>query len=189
MNEVTLLLRDLADGQSQAGEKLFHLIYDELRRIAVAQMARERTGHTLQPTALVHEAYIRFLGGASPARFENRRHFFSVAADAMRRILVESARRRKRLKRGSGRPPLALDEALLSVDGPQDDILAINEALDKFAAKNPRAAELVKLHFFAGLSIEDAAEAMGIAARTAYNKWDYAKAWLYRELKGTGAAQ
>jgi RNA polymerase sigma factor (TIGR02999 family) len=184
MNEVTRVLSAIEGGDPHAAEQLLPLVYEELRRLAAAQMAQEKPGQTLDATALVHEAYLRLVGPADQQHWENRGHFFAAAADAMRRILVEVARRKKRLRHG-GR--LRRDE--LPADGPavtdpMEDVLAVDEALEKFAAADPKAAELVKLHFFAGLTIEEAAGVLGVSVRKAYSLWAYARAWLFRCLGG-----
>ena len=184
MSEVTHILNAIEQGDPHAAAGLLPLVYDELRRLAAAQMAREKPGQTLDATALVHEAYLRLVGPAADQRWENRGHFFAAAAEAMRRILVEVARRKKRLRHGGG---LRRDE--LPADGPAvtnpvEDVLAVDEALGKLAAADPRAAELVKLHYFAGLTIEQAAAVLGVSVRKAYTVWAYARAWLFRCLGG-----
>jgi RNA polymerase sigma factor (TIGR02999 family) len=181
MNAVTRILSALEAGDQHAAADLLPLVYDELRQLAAVQMAREKPGQTLDATALVHEAYLRLVGDQ---HFDNRRHFFAAAAEAMRRILVEAARRKKRLRHGGG---LRQDE--LPADGPavtcpMEDVVAVNEALDKLSVADARAAELVKLHYFAGLTIEQAAGVLGVSVRKAYTVWAYARAWLYRCLEG-----
>lgn len=181
MSDVTQILSALKAGDRQAAAELLPLVYDELRKLAAARMAAERPDHTLNATALVHEAYLRLVGDQ---HFDGRGHFFAAAAEAMRRILVDSARRTRAEKRGGG-----IDRAELPADLPAPerdlDLLAVNEALDLFAREEPQTAELVKLHFFAGLPIEEAATALGISARTAYRNWSYARAWLFQRLNGT----
>jgi RNA polymerase sigma factor (TIGR02999 family) len=186
MNDVTFLLAAIDQGNAHAGEQLLPLVYNELRRLAAAQMARENPGQTLDATALVHEAYLRLVGPADEKRWENRGHFFAAAAEAMRRILVEAARRKKRLRHGGAvrREELPADGP--AVTSPMEDIVAVNEALDKLAVADPRAAKLVKLHYFAGLTIEQAADVLGISVRKAYAVWAYARAWLFRCLEGEG---
>src|SRR5262245_52230654 len=184
MSEVTRILNAIEHGEPHAAEQLLPVVYNELRRLAAAQMAREKPGQTLDATALVHEAYLRLVGPADGQRWENRGHFFGAAAEAMRRILVEAARRKQRLRHGGGRP-----RGELPADGPAitdavEDIVAVDEALAKLAAADPNAAELVKLHYFAGLTIEQAAEVLGVSARKAYTVWAYARAWLFRSLGG-----
>jgi RNA polymerase sigma factor (TIGR02999 family) len=170
-------------GESQAAEALLPLVYDELRRIAAYKMARESAGHTLQPTALVHEAWLRMIGDGNE-QFQGRAHFFGVAAEAMRRILVESARRKRSLKRGGGAQREELDESHLVVAAPSEEILAIDEALDRLAAKDAVSADLVKLRYFVGMTMEEAAAALGLPLRTAERLWTYARAWLRREING-----
>src|SRR5207344_65032 len=167
MNDVTLILERASQGDPQAAASLLPLVYDELRRLAAGKMANEATGHTLQPTALVHEAWMR-LGGADAPTFQNRAHFFGAAAEAMRRILIEHARRRLAAKRGAGVEVVDLDG--LEISSPlagDDQLLAVNEALEKLAVIDPRKAELVKLRYFVGLNFEEAAAALGIAVPTA----------------------
>ncbi len=172
--------------QPSQGQELAQALYDELRRLAAQLLAREKPGHTLQPTALVHEAYLRLAAGREQ-RWDSRGHFFAAAAEAMRRILVESARRKKRLRHGGGRERDRLDDALLAVQPPSDDVLALDEALEQLAREDAQAAGLVKLISFAGLTTEEAAEALGISVRTAYRDWAYARAWLYRRLTAGSA--
>jgi RNA polymerase sigma factor (TIGR02999 family) len=184
VSELTQILERVERGDSTAATKLLPLVYDELRRLAAQKMAGEAAGHTLQPTALVHEAWLR-LGGAEAPAFQNRAHFFGAAAEAMRRILIEHARRRQAAKRGSGIEPLDADELEISSPVADDDqLLAVNEALEKFAAVDARKAELVKLRYFVGLNFEEAAAALGIAVPTAKQWWAYARAWLTVEMRG-----
>ncbi len=183
MNEVTQLLSNLAQGEEQAAWQLLPLVYEELRKLAAQKLAQEAPGQTLQATALVHEAYLRLVGVDADPLWEGRGHFFAAAAEAMRRILVENARRKRRLKHGGGRQKLELDEADFRIDPPDDSILAVNEALDALQQVDPPVASLVKLHFFTGLTLEDAAQALGISERTAYRDWAYARAWLARFLE------
>ncbi len=184
MADLTRLLNAAAAGDPKAASELLPLVYDELRKLAAARMAAEKPGQTLQATALVHEAYVRLVGGDQPQNWDGRGHFFAAAAEAMRRILVESARRKRAEKRGGD-----LGRAELPVDLPAPerdfDLLAVNEALDLFAREEPQTAELVKLHFFAGLTLEEAAAVLGISPRTAYRNWGYARAWLYQRLGGS----
>jgi RNA polymerase sigma factor (TIGR02999 family) len=184
MNEVTRILNAIEQGEPHAAKQLLPLVYDELRRLAAAWMAHEKPGQTLDATALVHEAYIRLIGPADDRRWDDRGHFFAAAAEAMRRILVESARRKKRLRHGGG-----LQRAELPADGPDvvgsvEDVIAVNEALEKLAAADTQAAELVKLHYFAGLTIDQAARVLGVSVRKAYTVWAYARTWLFRCLEG-----
>ena len=179
--DLTRLVRD-AVGDPQSADQLLALVYDQLRRMAQQRMNEERAGHTLQATALVHEAYLRLLGSADVS-WQGRAHFFAAAAEAMRRILIERARHNARLKHGGGRQRVDLD----AVEGQaqvelSDDLLAVDDALTKLEAEEPEAAAVVKMRFFAGMTIEEAAEALGMSVRTANRHWAYAKAWLYRRL-------
>ena len=184
MSEFTHLLERVDRGDAKAAGELLPMVYDELRRLASQKMARESAGHTLQPTALVHEAWMR-LGGSDTPAFQNRAHFFGAAAEAMRRILIEHARRRLAAKRGAGVEVVDLDGLEISSPVADDDqLLALNEALEKLAAVDPRKAELVKLRYFVGLNFEEAAAALGIAVPTAKQWWAYARAWLTVEMRG-----
>ncbi len=177
--DVTRLLEAMQNGNGRAGEELLPLVYAELRQLARAKMAREPAGHTLQATALVHEAWLR-LGEQS---FENRAHFFGAAAEAMRRILVERARRKLAVKNGAGAEHVDADEVEIAAPaGKDDEVVAVHEALDALARHDERKAELVKLRYFAGLTIEEAAEVLGVSAPTAKRDWTYARAWLFREI-------
>jgi RNA polymerase sigma factor (TIGR02999 family) len=184
MADVTQILSAIEQGDPKAAESLLPLVYDELRKLAAAQLAQERPGQTLQATALVHEAYLRLVGPANRAGWEGRRHFFAAAAEAMRRILVENARRKKRLKRGGDRPRLDLELSEAAALEPREDVLAVDEALTRLAATDRRAADLVQLRYLAGLTLREAAQALGISPRTANRLWAYARAWLHRELQG-----
>lgn len=180
MSDVTRLLAAIQQGDTRAGEELLPLVYEELRQLARAKMARERLGHTLQATALVHEAWLRL--GDQP--FENRAHFFGAAAEAMRQILVDSLRRRLRAKRGGGAEHANVDEIeVASPDGRTDELLQVHEVLDRFAAEAPQKAELVKLRYFAGLTLTEAAGVLGVSERTAKRHWAYARAWLFDALQ------
>lgn len=179
MNEVTRILNAIGQGDDLAATQLLPLVYDELRRLAAAQMAREKPGQTLDATALVHEAYLRLAG---EKQFENRRHFFAAAVEAMRRILVENARRKQRHKRGGGRERVELDEVALTAPESDVRLLALNEALDCFAKVEPAKAQLVKLRWFGGLSLDAAAELLDISPSTADRWWAYARAWLRAEI-------
>lgn len=184
MSDITQLLDRAQRGDATAVEDLLPLVYEELRRLAAQKMAHEAAGHTLQPTALVHEAWMR-LGGSDAPAFHNRAHFFGAAAEAMRRILIERARRRIAAKRGAGAERVDLDEIEIPSPIADDDrLLAVNEALEKFAVLDPRKAELVKLRYFVGMSFDEAATALGIAVPTAKQWWAYARAWLTVELRG-----
>ena len=182
MNDVTRILSAIGQGDRHATGQLLPLIYEELRRLAARRLAQEPPGQTLQATALVHEAYLRLVGGAPAAVWENRGHFFAAAAEAMRRILVENARRKRRSKHGGRCARVAIDEANLICEVPSEDLLALDEALDRLAAEDARKARLVQLRFFAGLDLEAAAEVLGISAATAKRDWRYAKAFLRREM-------
>ena len=179
---VTQLLHQASAGNRRAAEELLPLVYDELRAMAARKMRHERENHTLQATALVHEAYLRLLGGACGGRWDGRWHFFAAAAQAMRRILVESARQRGRLKRGGGGERLDLDDLNLTVQQPPDELVALDEALVEFAQKHPSEAQLVELRYFAGLTRDQAAEALGISPATAGRDWAFARAWLYKRI-------
>ena len=182
MSEVTQILRAIRDGQPQGAEQLLALVYTELKRIAAQKMAGEAPGHTLQPTALVHEAWIRLVGEGD-AHFENRAHFFSAAAEAMRRILVDSARRKNAAKRGSGAVRVELEEYHWVQEVPTEELLVVDEALDLLAKTDPTAAELVKLRYFMGMNREEAAATMGLSLRSADRTWAYARAWLRRQIR------
>ena len=182
MNEVTRILDAIGQGDAKAAEELLPLVYDELRRLAAHKMAGEAPGHTLQPTALVHEAWLRLAGPGQP-RWENRSHFFGAAAEAMRRILVDHARRKHSLKRGAGAVREELHDSVLVLAAPPDELLAVDEALDDLAAKDPPAAELVKLRYFVGMTMEEAALAMGLSKRTAEGLWTYARVWLRDKIR------
>jgi len=185
MNDVTRMLAAIDQGQPQAAAELLPLVYDELRRLAAAQMAREKPGQSLDATALVHEAYLRLVGGANPAAgWNDRRHFFRVAAEAMRRILIDRARRRRRIKHCGDRERVPLVD-IAAADNSADDLLALDVVLDRFAAIDPAKTELVKLRYFAGLSEEEAAAALGISRATASRHWAYARAWLIEALEST----
>jgi RNA polymerase sigma factor (TIGR02999 family) len=184
MTEVTQILSQIEQGDPSAAEQLLPLVYDELRKLAAAKLAHERPGQTLQATALVHDAYIRLVDVEQAQHWDSRQHFFAAAAEAMRRILVETARRKKRIKHGGDLERIELDGEQLAVELPVDDLLAIDEALEQLEASDEQSARLVKLRYFAGLSVEDAAELLGISPRTAYRDWSYARAWMYRRLGG-----
>jgi RNA polymerase sigma factor (TIGR02999 family) len=184
MNEVTRILSAVEQGDPHAAEQLLPLVYDELRKLAAQKLAQEQPGQTLQATALVHEAYVRLVAAEKEQQWNSRGHFFAAAAEAMRRILVENARRKSRLKHGAGRQSVPLDAVDCAVDLPVDNLLLLDEALTRLAQADAQAAQLVKLHCFAGLSVEQAAEVLGVSARTAYRDWSFAQAWLYREIRG-----
>jgi len=183
MTQVTRLLEAAAQGDGVAAQEILPLVYEELRRLAAHRMANEAAGHTLQPTALVHEAWLRLTSDQNGAKFENRAHFFGAAAEAMRRILVDSARRKRRIKHGGALQ--RVDWTNLDVAIAEDDeaVLAVSEALDKLAKHDPAGAQLIKLRFFAGLSNVEAAKVLGLTERTAKRTWSYARAWLFEELQ------
>jgi RNA polymerase sigma factor (TIGR02999 family) len=179
MHEVTRILNAIGQGDDRAAAQLLPLVYDELRRLAAAQMAREKPGQTLDATALVHEAYLRLAGDQ---QFENRRHFFAAAVEAMRRILIENARRKQRQKHGGGRDRVKLDEVALTAPESDTRLIALSEALDRFAKVEPAKAQLVKLRWFGGLSLDAAGELLDISPSTADRWWAYARAWLRAEV-------
>jgi RNA polymerase sigma factor (TIGR02999 family) len=182
MNDVTRILSAIERGDSGAADRLLPLVYDELRKLAARKLAQEKPGQTLQATALVHEAYLRLVGGDPGRPWSGRGHFFAAAAEAMRRILVESARRKKSDKAGGGWQRQDVLDAELAVDSAGDDLFAVDEALTRLAAEHPRPARLVHLRFFLRMTLEEAAEALGLQPRTALRDWAYARAWLRREL-------
>ena len=186
MSEATQLLVAIESGDPSAANQLLPLVYEELRRLAASRMAREVAGQTLQPTALVHEAWLRLVAHETP-QFKNRAHFFAAAAEAMRRILIDRARHRRAVRHGGGQQRVELDQVELPFPGDDDQLLAVNEALDKLATVQPLEAELVKLRYFVGLTHDEAAEALGISVRTAKYYWAHARAWLFREISGAAA--
>ena len=194
MSEVTRILSAINEGDPQAAEQLLPLVYEELRQLAAQRLAQEAPGQTLQATALVHEAYLRLVQtpqreqGTAPQRWGSRGHFFAAAAEAMRRILIENARRKRGLKYGGDRARRDLDGEQLTAPQPREDLLALDEALNKLAALNREAADLVQLRYFAGLTLPEAAQALGISPRTAGRLWAYARAWLRREVEGAAGA-
>jgi RNA polymerase sigma factor (TIGR02999 family) len=183
MSEVTRILSALDKGDARAAEELLPLVYEELRRLAAHRLAREAPGQTLDATALVHEAYLRLVGPDADRQWDSRGHFFAAAAEAMRRILLNRARDKNRLKRGGGRRRLDLDQFTAVADATDDDLIALDEALESLAAESAACAELIKLRFFAGLTHDEAASALGISRRTANRYWAFARAWLYQSLK------
>lgn len=190
MADVTQILIAIQQGQANATEQLFPLVYNELRRLASQRLLNEKSGQSLQATSLVHEVYLRLVDVSRDSSWNSRGHFFAAAAEAMRRILIEEARKRNRQKRGGGRRRVSLDEAatlLVEADAPADDLLSLDEALDKFEVAAPEHAQLVKLRYFAGLTIEEAANSMGISVATAKRHWLYARSWLYGQLSGAAA--
>jgi RNA polymerase sigma factor (TIGR02999 family) len=184
VREVTHILQAIQRGEPQAADQLLPLVYNELRRLARGRLSNERPGQTLQATALVHEAYLRLIASEDDRGWENRRHFFGAAAEAMRRILVERARRRARLRHGGGHVRQNLQEDDLCIEEPVDDVLAIHAALDALERIDPRKAELVKLRYFAGLSEDEAANALSVSRATASRWWTFARAWLYERVSG-----
>ena len=178
MTDVTRILSAIDQGDPHAAEQLLPLVYDELRKLAAQRLAREKPGQTLQATALVHEAYLRLVDVGEAQHWNSRRHFFAAAAEAMRRILVEQARRKRRHKHGGGRRRVELADEHLAVLPDADELLDLDDALSRLAAEDAEAAAVVKLHFFAGLSLEHAAAALGVSRATAYRNWSYARAWL-----------
>ncbi len=184
MSEVTRILTAIERGDAKASEELPPLVYNELRRLAAHQMAGERPGHTLQPTALVHEAWLALVDSQNQS-WQNRAHFFGAAAEAMRRILIARARRKQTQRRGARAEQLDVDDLEIASPGPDDQLLALNDALDRFAKLEPQQAELVKLRYFVGLKIEEAAEILGISKATAKRWWTYARAWLFHEISRT----
>ena len=181
MKDVTRIINAIQQGDERAADELLPLVYQELRQLAAQKMSHEPPGQTLQATALVHEAYLRLVG-AEGQDWAGRTHFFCAAAEAMRRILIDNARRKKSLKRGGDRQRVTLDDAKFAVEAPSDDLIALDEALTKLAGEDPAVAELVKLRYFTGLTVEQVAEIQGISRRTAGSHWAWARAWLHREI-------
>lgn len=184
MSDVTQILSRIERGDSEAAEQLLPLVYDELRKLAGAKMAQENPGQTLQATALVHEAYLRLVGAKNEQQWDNRGHFFAAAAESMRRILVEKARRKKRLKHGGELQRQDFDNVQIEAAEVHEDLVALDAALDRLKTVDPQAVELVQLRYFAGLSNADAAGMLEISPRTADRVWAFARAWLYREVAG-----
>ena len=184
MSDVTQILSAIEKGDPHAAEKLLPLVYDELRKLAAHKMAQEAPGQTLQATALVHEAFIRLVDHAQDHDWDSRGHFFAAAAESMRRILIDSVRRKQRIKRGGDVQRRPLDECALSIADPPEELLDLDAALEKLAQHHPAQAQLVKLRYFAGLTNVEASKILGIAPSTADKYWAYARAWLYREIKG-----
>lgn len=182
MSEVTRILEAIERGEPKASEELLPLVYEELRRLASFKMAQEAANQTLQPTALVHEAWLR-LGGAESQRWQNRAHFFAAAAEAMRRILIDRARRRQRIRHGGGQNRVDIDDVEIAASGSDERLLQIHEALDRLAEEDKVKAEVVKMRFFVGLADREVAEILGLSERTVERHWAYAKAWLFREIQ------
>ena len=183
MDEVSQILNALENGDPHAADRLLPLVYDELRKLAGQKLAGEKPGQTLQATALVHEAYLRLVGNSAGPHWDSRGHFFAAAAEAMRRILLNRARDKQRLKRGGGRKRLDLNQIEIAPDSAERQLLALDEALAQLAVEDPGAAQLVNLRFFAGLTLPEAAGSLGLALRTAERQWAYARAWLYARLR------
>jgi len=181
MSDITRILSAMERGEPQVARELLPLVYQELRKLAAHKMAGQAQGHTLQATELVHEAWLR-LQGKNEAGFAGRTHFFAAAAEAMRHILIDSARRKRALRHGGGQARVSLDEVEIASGATDDELLAVHEAIDKLAAEEPQKAELTKLRYFAGLTFEEAAEVMGISVATAKRHWAYARAWLFEEI-------
>jgi len=184
MTDVTRILHAIEQGDEKAADRLLPLVYEELRRLAAHKMSHESPGHTLQATALVHEAYIRLIG-SEDQNWTGRTHFFTTAAEAMRRILIENARRKQRLKRGGGRRRINLDNIELTIEPPSDDLIALDRALAKLATKDKVEADLVKLLYFAGLTMKQSANILELSERTAIRYWAHARAWLHRQITTT----
>ena len=184
MAEVTQILTAIEQGDRHAADQLLPLVYDELRKLAAAKLAHEKPGQTLQATALVHDAYLRLVDGEQAKHWDSRGHFFAAAAEAMRRILVDQARRRQAAKRGGLQKRVEMPESGLAAPMPDDELLALHEALEQLASIDSAAADLVRLRFFAGLKTTEAAEALGISVRSAHDLWAYARSWLRRKTKG-----
>jgi RNA polymerase sigma factor (TIGR02999 family) len=184
MSDVTRILQCIESGDPSAADQLLPLVYDELRKLAAAKMAHEKPGQTLNATALVHEAYLRLVGSDADKhqQWDSRGHFFAAAAEAMRRILVENARRKGRIRHGGGLERVDFDDLAVAMQVPADDVMAVHEALDDLERADGDAAKVVKLHYFLGLSFEEIAQLLGISQRTAYRNWSYARAWLYGRL-------
>jgi RNA polymerase sigma factor (TIGR02999 family) len=182
MSDVTCILSAIEQGDPLASEGLLPLVYDELRKLAAAKLAQEKPGQTLQATALVHEAYLRLVDAAKIQRWDSRGHFFAAAAEAMRRILINRARDKKRDKRGSERRRVELDQIEMALETNDEELIALDDALTQLAVEDPEAARLVNLRFFAGLTLRDAAMSLGLSQRTAERQWSYARAWLYARL-------
>ena len=187
MADVTQILSQIEQGDPSAAEQLLPLVYDELRKLAAAKLAHEKPGQTLQATALVHDAYIRLVDVEKAQHWDSRGHFFAAAAEAMRRILVENARRKQRLKHGGGHQRLDLDGVEAVAEAPADDLLALDDALAKLERLEPSKANVVKLRYFAGMSVEETATSLGISYATAKRHWAYARAWLFAEMNDPGS--
>jgi RNA polymerase sigma factor (TIGR02999 family) len=187
MADVTQILSQIEQGDPSAADQLLPLVYDELRKLAAARLANEKPGQTLQATALVHDAYIRLVDVEKAQHWDSRGHFFAAAAESMRRILVDNARSKMRVKRGGRQKRVDLDSADLATNLPPDELLLLNDAIDGLATHDPVGAELVKLHYFVGLSVEDSARMLGIPRTNAYRHWTYARAWLIAQVQGSSS--
>ena len=183
MSDVTVILNRARQGDPQAAEELLPLVYDELRRVAAGRMANGSPGHTLQPTALVHEAWLRLVGKEGEAQFQNRTHFFAAAAEAMRHILIDHARRKQAARHGGGQQRVEADDFEIVAPADDDELLAVNDALERLSMADPAKAELVKLRYFVGMTIEETAAALGISEPTAKRRWSLARAWLFNEIR------
>lgn len=183
MSQITLILQAVERGDPRAAGELLPLVYEELRKLAAARMTNESASHTLQPTALVHEAWLRLAGNDAQLPFANRAHFFAAAAEAMRRILIERARRKSAEKRGGKWERIDLDKVEIATEADDETLLLVNEALEKLAAEDSKAAEIVKLRFFGGLTLDEAGQLLGVTDRTAKRYWAYARAWLFDEMR------
>jgi RNA polymerase sigma factor (TIGR02999 family) len=189
MNDVTRILSAVEHGDPHAAEQLLPLVYEELRQLATQRLAQEKPGQTLQATALVHEAYLRLVGGGAEQSWENRGHFFAAAAEAMRRILVENARRKRSRKQGGGRERRALEDIEATFDSSGEDLLALDEALARLERENRQAADLAKLRLFTGLTVDEAADGLGVSRRTGFRLWTYARAFLQADLADDSLSQ
>jgi RNA polymerase sigma factor (TIGR02999 family) len=189
MSDVTRILSAIGNGDLHAAEQLLPLVYDELRKLAAWKLAQEKPGQTLEATALVHEAYVRLVDVDQVQHWNSRGHFFAAAGEAMRRILVEQARRRKAAKRGGQVGREELPESAIAAPNDAEELLAVNDVLDHFSTVDPVAADLVKMRFFAGLTMSEAADALGMSVRSAHDLWAYARSWLHREMRGTDPPQ
>jgi RNA polymerase sigma factor (TIGR02999 family) len=183
VSDVTRLLESIEHGEPKAADELLPLVYDELRRLAAQRMTNEAAGHTLQPTALVHEAWLRLAGHDAQMPFANRAHFFAAAAEAMRRILIDRARRKGAGKRGGDWQRIDLDNVDIAAEADDDTLLLVNEALEKLAGEDAKAAEIAKLRFFGGLTLDEAAQVLGVTGRTADRYWSFARVWLFQEMR------